>query len=194
MTHLDGVIFTHSHQDHTGGIDDLRVYSFRNQATLPCLGSKETSDDIKRRFYFMFTEQKNEKGFERLKFEEFPETKGEYDFLGVKLSYFTYDQIGMPVNGLVFGNLAYVTDIHVYDDTIFEHLRGVETLILSALRFTPSHMHFTVDQAVDFARKTGAKKTYLTHTSHELDYYKTNSILPSDIRLAYDSLEIPFIG
>ncbi len=194
MTYLDGVIFTHSHQDHTGGIDDLRAYSFLNKASFPCLASAVTAEDIYRRYYFMFQEQPNEKGFKRLKFEILPAHEGEGEFMGVKFKYFTYTQLGMPVNGFVFGNFAYVTDIHIVEDSIFKHLNGIETLVVSSLRFTPSHMHFSVDQAIDFARKTGAKKTYLTHTSHELDYYKTNTILPDDIRLAYDGLEIPFLG
>jgi phosphoribosyl 1,2-cyclic phosphate phosphodiesterase len=53
-------------------------------------------------------------------------------------------------------------------------------------------MHFSLEEAVAFARRTCAKKTYLTHLAHELEYAATNASLPPDVRLSYDGLEIPF--
>ena len=43
-----------------------------------------------------------------------------------------------------------------------------------------------------FARKVGAKKTYLTHIAHDVAHIETNNALPPDVRLSYDGLEIPF--
>lgn len=194
INHLDGVIFTHAHQDHTAGIDDLRVFSFISEKSLPCLASIETGKELELRYYFMFERKAHEKNRPRLEIVTLNGDKGETVFQGLKLKYFTYEQLGMKVNGFRFGNLAYVTDVEKVDENLFKELEGVEILILSALRHTHSIMHLTVDQAVDFAHKVGAKKTYLTHLSHDLDYYKTNAILPEDVRLAYDSLEIPFIA
>ena len=68
----------------------------------------------------------------------------------------------------------------------------METLVLSSLRYTASPLHFSVDEAVDFARATGAKMTYLTHISHDLDYEKTNAYLPQDVRLSFDGLSFHF--
>lgn len=98
----------------------------------------------------------------------------------------------MKVNGLRIGNFAYVSDIKEYDEKIFEDLKGVETLVLSALRFTPSWMHLTVDEAIEFSKKVNPKITYLTHIAHELDHEKTNAYLPPNIRMAYDGLLINF--
>ena len=192
INHLDGVIFTHAHQDHTAGIDDLRVYTFIAEKSLPCLASEETAKELQLRYYFMFEAKHHEKSRPRLEIVTLNEDKGETEFQGLKLKYFTYVQLGMKVNGFRFGNLAYLTDVEKVNDALIKEVEGVDTLILSALRHTHSIMHLTVDQAVDFAHKVGAKKTYLTHLSHDLDYQKTNTILPEDVRLAYDSLEIPF--
>src|SRR5690606_20478948 len=98
------------------------------------------------------------------------------------------------VNGLRIGNMAYITDIKDFPPTMFQFLEGVEILILSALRYTPSPLHLTVDEAVDFARQVNAKHTWLTHIAHELDYEKTNAYLPENISLSYDGLELPFSG
>lgn len=190
---LDGVLYTHAHHDHTAGIDDLRVYHFINKKTLPCLASKETAEDLKARYSFMFKEQLHEHSQgARLMLQVLPSESGSILFQEVRIKYFSFYQTGMKINGFRFGDLAYVTDIKTYTEDIFEELKGVKTLILSALRFTPSNMHFSIDEAVDFAMRVGSTKTWLTHLAHELEYEKTNNYLPSDIRLGYDGLEIDF--
>lgn len=191
IDHLDGVLVTHAHCDHTAGLDDLRIYHFRNKAPLPCLVSKETADDLYKRFYFMFKEQPHEvDGSKRIALQVLPGERGKATFLGVPLSYFTYIQQGMKVMGFRFGSFAYVTDLKVYTNEIFEDLKNIDILVVSALRFTPSHMHLTVDEAVDFIKKVAPKKAYLTHLAHELECEKTNAYLPEGIELAYDGLEI----
>ena len=104
----------------------------------------------------------------------------------------SYSQGGMKVTGFRFGDFAYLTDICDYDESIYESLRGVRYLVLSALRFTPSHVHFTVQQAVAFAQEVAAEQTWLTHMAHDLDHEETNARLPEHIRLGYDGLVIDF--
>lgn len=193
IDHLDGVIFTHAHQDHTGGIDELRMYLVRGTTPMPALLSKETYEDLYRRFHYIFVKEGYYDAL-NAKFQLIfmDEVSGQIEFMGIPLSYFTYKQAGMKVNGIRIGNMAYVTDIKNYDDSIFEHLKGVDQLVVSALRYTPSPLHFTVDEAVDFSKKVGAKHAWLTHLSHDLDHERTNAYLPENVRLAYDGLIIPF--
>lgn len=191
IEHLDGVIFTHSHQDHSGGIDDLRVYSFRNKAPLPCLVSRETAKDLELRYFFMFKTQVNEPTkTQRLHLEVLEGKKGNRKFLGIPIRYFSYEQIGMQVLGIRIGSFAYVTDIKYYGDEIIRELQGVQTLVISALRFTESHMHLTIDEAITFIQRCKAEQGFLTHLSHEVDYEKVNVYLPTSIKLAYDGLKI----
>lgn len=193
ISNVDSVIFTHAHHDHTAGIDDLRIFTLRNNAKMPCLMSRETFDDLRVRYQYIFDEVPGKlKVTTNLDLVIFPNAEGSIAFEGLNIDYFTYQQSGMSVNGLRFGDLAYVTDIKDYDLSIFNFLKGVKTLIVSALRFTPSVFHFTVDDAVDFALKVGAEKVWLTHIGHELDHVKTNAYLPEHIRLSYDGLEFEF--
>lgn len=190
---IDGLIFTHAHNDHTAGIDELRVYCLRSGKPIPCLLSYDTAKDLKHRFNYIFEENEPYAGLmARFGLQEFERERGEVVFQGVRIRYFSYQQLGMRVDGLRFGNLAYVSDIKEYPDTIFEDLDGVKTLVISALRFDRTRMHFSVDDAIAFAKKTGAKKTYLMHISHELDYDEGNGYLPEGIELAYDGLQLEF--
>jgi phosphoribosyl 1,2-cyclic phosphate phosphodiesterase len=192
LINLSGVVFTHNHYDHTAGVDELRAYYMHTHTLLPCLLSKETQDDLMRRFYYIFERDITyDKLLAKFSLKIFPEDRGETNFLGIPIHYFSYNQADAKVTGLRFGNLAYVTDIKSYPETIFEDLSGVDTLIVSALRFTPSALHFTVDEAVEFSRKVGAKKVWLTHISHEMDHITANAYLPEHIKLAYDGLRVP---
>lgn len=195
ITHIDGVILTHAHHDHTAGVDELRIFTLRSGKPLPCLLSLETLRELKIRFYYIFNERCGPDGVKlttNLALHCMEEDIGRIVFEGMKVNYISYSQGGMQVNGFRFGNLAYVTDIKEYTPEIFASLKGVKTLILGALRHTPSHLHFTVDDAVSFAKKVGAEKTWLTHIAHELDHERTNAYLPESIHLSYDGLELHF--
>jgi phosphoribosyl 1,2-cyclic phosphate phosphodiesterase len=190
---IDGVIFTHAHNDHTAGIDELRVICLRSGKPIPCLLSEDTAKDLRIRFSYIFEEREPYAGLvARLGMQEFERDRGEVVFQGVRIEYMSYDQLGMRVDGLRFGDLAYISDIKEYPESIFMDLKGVKTLVLSALRFQETKMHFSVDDAIAFAKRVGAEKTWLMHVSHELDHEKANAYLPDNIRLAYDGLELEF--
>ena len=88
--------------------------------------------------------------------------------------------------------MAYVTDIKEYKKGIFDFLKDLDILVLSALRFDNSPMHFNLKDAISFAKKVNAKKTYFTHIAHEMDH-KISKTLPKNIFFAYDGLKIEFL-
>lgn len=187
---LQGVLMTHTHHDHTAGLDDLRIYLYRDQRSLPILASKESADDLRRRYYYLFPANANK---HRLVLHELPnEPEGEINFEGVLIQYVTFEQGGMPVNGFRVGNFAYLSDIRNFNPSIFSSLKGVETLVISALRYTATDLHFSIDEALDFIAKVNPKQGWITHISHDLDHEKTDAYLPSHVKLAYDGLKIDF--
>lgn len=184
---IDGLILTHAHYDHLAGLDDLKVYAFITNKKVPCLLSKETYKEVERRYHYLL-----EDTFSQIDFHFLSDDFGKTLFEGVPLSYLTYSQTNMKVTGLRFGNFAYITDIREYDSRVIEALQGIDTLVLSALRHTPSPAHFTIEEGIDFARKIKAKKTIFTHIAHDLDHEKTNRELPKGFSLGYDGMTIPF--
>ena len=158
---------------------------------MPCVLSKETFEEVKTRYHYMLSPMASGKSTSaQVDFQTFDEDFGSFTLDGMEFKYFSYEQTNMKVNGFRFGNFAYVTDIREFSDRVLKELQGVDTLVLSALRHTPTRMHFSVDEAIAFSRRTLAKTTYLTHIAHDLEHAATNAILPPDVRMGYDGLEM----
>lgn len=196
IEHIDGLLLTHTHHDHVAGIDELRAFYMKHKEPMPCLLSKESAGDLKRRFHYLFDEDVTlpNKLTARIALSLLDGHRGNTEFQGIKITYVTYEQAGMLVNGYRFGNFAYISDISKYPESIFDDLKGVEMLVISALRQTHSALHFSVGQAIEFSQRLKATQTWLTHISHELDHEETNASLPANVRMAYDGLELHFRG
>lgn len=187
---IDGLLLTHTHFDHIAGIDDLRIYSVRQANPIPCLLSQESLDELQLRYYYLFRQGKSSTA--KFHCHPLPANEGTIFFEGIEIGYCHYLQGDMKVTGYRIGDFAYISDIHDYPSSIFDSLQGVNHLVLSALRAEPSQVHLSLDQAVEFARKVGARTTRLTHLSHFLDYEEVNRRLPPDVQLGYDGLTIEF--
>jgi phosphoribosyl 1,2-cyclic phosphate phosphodiesterase len=193
INRLDGVLITHTHYDHTAGIDDLRSFYFKARRPLPCLLSVDSLNDLQKRLYYLFEDRTNQHSLiVKLAFQVLQERHGKAEFVGLPIQYVTYEQGGMAVNGFRFGDLAYISDIREYSDTIYDELKGIKTLVISALRDTVSPLHFSVSEAVAFSQRVGAQQTWLTHIAHDLDHEKTNLQLPKQIQLGYDGQTFEF--
>lgn len=190
---LDGLILTHSHYDHISGIDELRAFYYMRHLPLPTLLSPESLDEMCTRFGYLF--RAGEDGdyvTPHFAFQLVEQERGSTHFLEREIGYFSYIQAGMRVLGLRLGDLAYVTDIVEPPPTMVDDLKGVRTLLLSALRFGHSPVHLSIDQAVELAQQVGAEQTYFIHIAHDLDHERTNRLLPRGIALGYDGLELAF--
>lgn len=190
---ISGLIISHTHFDHIGGLEELRIFNFIQEKAIPCLLLQESLNDVKKLFYYLFNEKvPGQNNTSQFAFVPLSSSRGLIEFEGMPLSYFRYAQGDMRVLGLRFGDLAYLTDIKHYSEEIFDFLEGVSTVVVSALRLTPSHLHFSIDEAVDFIKKTQATNGYFIHMAHEIEHEHVESLLPQGIHLAYDGLEIPF--
>jgi len=97
----------------------------------------------------------------------------------------------LPILGYRIGKLAYITDMKTIDDAEIQYVAGCETLVVNALRIAPHHSHQSLADAVSFARRIGARQTWLIHSSHDIGRHaEVNASLPPNIQLAYDGLEV----
>jgi phosphoribosyl 1,2-cyclic phosphate phosphodiesterase len=97
----------------------------------------------------------------------------------------------LPVTGYRIGAIAYLTDFNHIADEEVEKLRGVEVLVVNALRHKRHLSHFTLGEAMEIARRVGAPRTYFTHLSHQIGLHaEENAKLPEGMALAHDTLTI----
>lgn len=191
IDHLDGLLLTHTHYDHIAGLDELRIYTFVHKKPIPCLLSRESLEELKICYhYFLPPNGADEVHETKLNFQVLEGDQGETSFEGLDVAYFSYDQLGMEVNGFRFGKFAYVIDILDYKEEIFSSLNGTEVLVISGRRWEKSKAHISLEEGIEIGEKIGAKKTYFTHISHEIEHGETNAKLPDGFFLAYDGLEI----
>ena len=187
---IDGVLVTHAHYDHVGGVDDLRPYCAFGDIDL--YANSQAVGAIKQMMYYCFTDELY-LGVPRLRLNTIcphkPFTISDITVMPVEV---VHDQL--PILGFRIGNLAYITDIKYIDQANMELIRGVDHLVVSALRWEkPHHSHFLVSDALELSRAIGAKETWLTHLTHKIGLHSlASSMLPSDVHLAYDGAEIEF--
>lgn len=191
INQIDALLLTHTHYDHIAGIDELRAFTYRDKKKIHCFLSQESFADVKKRYDYLFRPTSKDSTLKvEMEFHPLEEASGSFDFQGINIDYFSFSQCKMQVTGFRIGHFAYISDIHEYDNDIFLRLQGVKKLVISALDLMVTHAHLSVDEAVEFAHRAGAEQTWLTHISHHLDHDATERLLPPDIRMGYDGLEI----
>lgn len=194
IDHLDGVLYTHDHADHTAGLDDLRVFT-ANQA-LRVYGSEPTLASLHRRSPYAFTFGLPHHGIPALcptpllPYETYDIASFSVTPIPIQHGFLEDGESERVIYGYRIGTFAYLTDCSGISERSYEALRGVKTLVIGALRTRPHATHFCFDQALASARRIGSEKTYFTHMSHDTSYAEINRRFAPEAESAYDTMEL----
>lgn len=191
LTHVDAVLFTHEHQDHIAGLDDTRPIIFRTGNEMLIYGQQRVINRIKKVYDYAFESQPYP-GAPRI--QATPVEDGQiFSVNGVNIQSVPVIHGRLPILGYRVGELAYLTDTNHIPETTYELLEGLDVLVIDALHHRDHFSHYTLEQAVEQAKKIGAKRTFFIHMSHYMGLHKTiSNELPENMYLSYDGLEVCF--
>jgi phosphoribosyl 1,2-cyclic phosphate phosphodiesterase len=187
---VDAVLYTHSHADHILGMDDLRPLSFRHKdKMLPLYADDKTAAVLRRIFDYTFSEVSKYPTSARV---EIHPLQSVTELFGAKFERLAVSHGDEQINGFRFGSAAYLTDMSGIPQETMERLRGLDILILDALRPAPHPSHSHLAQSLEFVEQLAPRRAFFTHMSHELGHAATDATLPAHVRLAYDGLKLEF--
>ena len=188
VQHLEAILFTHEHADHTAGMDDIRPF-VRLQGDMPIYGLKRVIDELRVRFGYIFATENRYEGAPSVIPHEIDEAP--FTLCGKIIEPIHIMHGNLPILGYRIEDLGYITDAKYIDTSEKEKLRDLDVLVLNCLRDDVHPTHLNLAEALEIIGDVQPKRTYLTHVSQTFGFHdEIQKRLPKNVFLAYDNLVI----
>ena len=188
VSHLEAVLFTHEHKDHTAGMDDVRSFNFKQKIDMPVYAEPRVIDQLKREFAYIFVQEKYP-GVPRIAINEINEQPFNID--GIEIIPIRGLHYKLPVLGFRIGDITYLTDVNHLEPSEKAKIKGSKIFVVNALQKEPHISHYTLEEALELVKEISPEKAYFTHLSHKMGLQKeVEKELPENVYLAYDGLQV----
>lgn len=188
---LDAVFLTHAHADHIYGFDDVRRFSTMQEAHIPVHGQPRTIKQMRKKFDYVDRASYGFQSVPRVLFTDMtaPVSIGEARVTPLPVFHGQETIYGYLIEG-DGKRVAYVPDCNGIPDETFERLSSLDVMILDALRPRPHPTHFSIDESAAELKRVGAKKSYITHITHDSSHENLQTYLGDAVDVPFDGLEL----
>ena len=184
---VDAILFTHEHNDHVSGLDDVRPFYFK-YGTIPIYAEKRVLNSLTERFPYIFNKLNNIPSVPSVKINVINDR---FIFKNKTIIPVRAFHGKLPILGYRFADFAYFTDVKTIEESELKKLKNLKVLVINALRIEEHKSHLNLEDAIALIQRIKPKKAYLTHVSHKLGFHEEiKRSLPKNIFLSYDGLEI----
>lgn len=191
VSRVDAVLITHAHADHVFGFDDIRRFNEIQDAVIPVYGSPATLAAMNRFFPYVHQTAQPGLSYPRVDFQA---VEAPFAIGPVRIEPLAVEHAGIETYGYRLEadgrTLGYVPDCHRLSAAAAQRLCGLDCLILDGLRRKPHPTHFSLDQSVAELKRLGARRSFITHMTHDLDHAATAQALPAGVEIPYDGLMV----
>ncbi|MEI8394917.1 MAG: MBL fold metallo-hydrolase [Rhodospirillaceae bacterium] len=192
VSRLDAAIYTHEHADHTHGLDDLREINRLMGKPIPVFGPAETIESLRKRFGYAFQplEDRTLPFYRPVLVPEAICNLEPFTIGSITITPFLQDHGYSTTFGYRFGRFAYSTDVLRLDEAAFAALEGVSAWVVDCVRVDLHPVHSHLANTLDWIKRVGPHRAWLTHMTNNLDYETLCGVLPPGVEPAYDGLVI----
>lgn len=191
INRLDGALITHTHNDHIGGLDELRQLNFLMKRNIDIYGNALALQEIQSHFSYIFRETQEGGGKPQLSLHLI-EAQQEFWIKEQKILPIEVFHGKIAILGFRMDGLTYITDASFLPPATLKTLNPTKILVINALRFKEHPTHFTLEQALAMIRQIQPRTAYLVHMTHDIKHAEAEKMLPDNVHLAYDNLEVEF--